>query len=127
MPVPALLLAGAGAEAGELTRLPRARPEPRVAPKEVPQSAAGAAGALAVSAGAPEGVLPDVDVSDMSLFVCGLNRAHRVGRELRGCAGCGVQKRSTGATRAESRSICLFGQLLILESPCYVNEEWLSD
>jgi hypothetical protein len=54
-----LLLAGAG-EAGVLTRLPRARPEPRLAPEEAPQSAKGADGAPAVSAGAPEGVLPDV-------------------------------------------------------------------
>ena len=54
-----VLLTGAEA-AGVLTRLPRARPEPRLAPEEAAQSAEGAEGAPAVAAGSPEGVLPDV-------------------------------------------------------------------
>lgn len=97
-----MLLAVAGA-AGVLTRLPRARPEPRLAPEAAPQSAAGAAGAPAVAAGASEGVLPDVVLSDMSLFICGLTRAHRVGRELRGSRCRGARERSTQATRSKSR------------------------
>jgi hypothetical protein len=59
VPVTAGLLAGAEAAWG-VTRLPRARPEPRLAPDSAPQSATGAAGAPAFSAGAPEGVVPDV-------------------------------------------------------------------
>lgn len=106
------MLAAAG-EAGLLTRLPRARPEPRVAPLKVPHSAAGAVGAPAVSAGAPEGVAPDVDVSDMSLFVCGLNSRspRRAGAARKRCRG--ARKRSTQATGPKSRAFAALEQLLI--------------
>jgi hypothetical protein len=108
-----VLLTGAAEAAGVLTRLPRARPEPRLAPEAVPQSAAGAVGAPAVAAGASGGVLPDVDVSDMSLFICGLNSRSPRRAGLRGSCRRGARERSTQATRPESRPFVPRGQLLI--------------
>jgi hypothetical protein len=107
-----VLLTGAG-EAGVLTRLPRARPEPRLAPEAAPQSAAGAVGAPAVAAGASGGVLPDVDVSDMSLFICGLNSRspRRAGTARRSWRG--ARERSTRTTRPKSRVFAALEQLLI--------------
>lgn len=67
--------------AGLPARLPRAKPVPR----PVPNVKGTSADTWGVSTGASEGVPADVDVSDMSMVVLWLTRAHRRERELRGC------------------------------------------
>jgi len=83
-----------------VARLPRARPEPRLLPKAGEAGCVGAAGALAVSAGATGVVLvsPDGVVSDMLVCVVLLGRSPAQCAGTRGCCVlCGSWSAGIGA------------------------------